>query len=149
MLLDSKFHGLWKRAYSPTLPPDSQIREFLHLLRPLILDDEATHFPRILNIIARHFQHPYFRHTIKNLRDGFLKGSTIQYFNVSIDELHIIQKRHFDYGSTPLNIIEILEKEAQLRSFNKRVPFALSKSLFINQLRDKVQGRCNVASSVY
>lgn len=139
MPLDSKISWTVEEGfYSPTLPPASQIREFLHLLRPLILDDEATYFPRILNIIARHFQHPYFRDTIKTLRDGFLKGNTIRYFKVSIDELQINSEKAlrlwlnaFEYHRDP-------EKEAKLRTLHQEVPFASSKSLLINQLRDKV-----------
>ncbi len=116
--------GQWSE---PDLPPDAEIREFLHLLRPLILQSEDTYYGRVKNVLARRFDHPKIRKRLElfdiffdgRLHEGFIQFTAGDLLVNSADTLNLwlnafefhrdrnkLSKLHLAMRDVPLSVIK-------------------------------------------
>lgn len=68
----------------PNPPSDAAVRELLHLLRPFVLQNERTFFPKVTGRLWRYFAHDYIRTILAQHRDGFNDGYDRAYFELSV-----------------------------------------------------------------
>src|SRR5262245_59682526 len=57
-----------------TVPDADRVASLLHYLRPFVLQNEDTHFPRVCNILCRTIVLPGFRKMVDALRRLFLEA---------------------------------------------------------------------------
>ena len=58
--------------FEPTEIPDShQVSELLHRMRPFVLTNEDTYFPRVRKILARRLDHPAFQTYLDRQKEIF------------------------------------------------------------------------------
>jgi hypothetical protein len=68
----------------PGRPTDAAVRELLLLLRPFVLQKEATSFLRVLGVLRRYLKHPAFDTLFERHRRVFLKGEFGLYGEISV-----------------------------------------------------------------
>lgn len=62
---------------TPNKPSNAQFGEFLHGLRPFILNNEPHYWPKAFNILRRAIQHPWMRE-VKKREQGRFEGDDIR-----------------------------------------------------------------------
>lgn len=65
-------------------PSDAAVRELLHLLRPFVLQNERTFFPKVTGRLWGYFAHEYIRGILAQHRDGFSHGYDRACFELSV-----------------------------------------------------------------
>jgi hypothetical protein len=69
------------------LPPVVQIRELLHVLRPLILEKERTYYSRVTGILQRYIDHRLWRGFMKGFGRSFRADNSHRFFTVRVRNL--------------------------------------------------------------
>jgi hypothetical protein len=54
------------------VPPDIEVHQLLHLLRPIILEGERYYLPTVTALLGRRIEHPAARALLKRLRRRFI-----------------------------------------------------------------------------
>lgn len=124
---------------APTLPPAAQIREFLHLLRPFLLEKEPTAFNRVRGLVARRYVDPDLRNNFKLLDYSFSGKHLQSLFKWSAGDLVLNSEAGL---TTWLNAFEYhrdADKRKILQSVSEGIPLDVQKVLFIDLLREKTQ----------
>lgn len=123
----------------PELPPAGQVREFLHLLRPLILEGEDTYLPNVLGIIARTLNDKFVRANLKAARDAFL-GKTMQgLYKWSVGDLVVNSDEGLKLWLNAFEYHRDEDKRALLKEMNRSLPLEVMKTQFIELLRYKYE----------
>jgi hypothetical protein len=65
---------------------NSELHELLHVLRPLILQDEATSFNNVAGILGKRFSNQIFRAHLKLQRKVFEDGEFNLYMQISLND---------------------------------------------------------------
>lgn len=144
----------------PNRPPDSAVRELLHLLRPFALNNEATFFPKVTGKLWRYFTHPYLQRLLAEHRDGFDHGYGRAYFQLSVsttppeggvdedqeNDFVINDKRAFDMW---VNAFEYHRDEKKRKRLIEKLgaePNDLTLANFRSMIADKARAVLHVAS---
>jgi hypothetical protein len=130
------------------LPPAQQVREFLHLLRPFLLEDEPTNFLKVCNIFAKYFDHPLFRQNLKELRRSFQGKRSQSYFTISSDDLVLNSEEALKLWLNAFEYHRDEHKRERLNAVHQAMPLEISKALFIDLLRYKVEAIWWVAAFI-
>jgi hypothetical protein len=69
------------------LPSASHIREFLHVLRHIILSDEPSSFEKVAGILSRYLSDPQFRCVMKRIIHFFSGDTTQSLFTLEASNL--------------------------------------------------------------
>jgi hypothetical protein len=71
----------------PVLPPVSELSEFLHMMRPFILNKESTYYIKVDSIISKNFQYDYIRKILKMKRNLFLGRAQKNLYQLSTEAI--------------------------------------------------------------
>ena len=140
----------------PNPPSDAAVHQLLHLLRPFILKNEQTYFPKFTGRLWRYFTHSYLRQLLAEHRQGFDHGYGRAYFTLSVspdggqgndeDDLVINDARAFDLW---VNAFEYHRDETKRRLFLEKlgtVPNDLTLTNFRCMIADKARAVLHVAA---
>ena len=117
---------------------DSELHELLHVLRPLILQQEATSYHRIAALFGRRFENRRFRDDLKIWRHTFEHGQLSHLMQVSVGSIPLL------HGETLKQWLngEQYHGDEEKRANWQRVRDALTdenvRAYVINQLAGKV-----------
>src|SRR4030095_12918588 len=73
----------------PQRPSDTALRELLHLVRPCVLRNEETHFPRVSGRLWKYLNHPHLQQLLAHWRAVFSGEEMRRYFTISAHQLEI------------------------------------------------------------
>jgi hypothetical protein len=133
---------------APELPPPGQLREFLHLLRPFLLENEPTRFLRICSILGKYFDHGFFRTTLRDLRRAFLGKISQSYFTLSSHDLVVNSEEALRLWLNAFEYHRDEDKREHLEKLHLALPLNVSKALFVDLLRYKVEAIWWVATFI-
>lgn len=116
-------------VHKATLPPADDISAFLHRMRPFILQDESTHFPKIRNLLAHYLNVPAARKYLGSLRErytGKAIGLSIRVGDIDLTAENAIHKwlYAFEYHQDE-------DKRAELLAMYKIFPETSARALFL------------------
>ena len=132
----------------PELPPAAQIREFLHLLRPLILEKENTYLPKVVGILWRQLDEEFFRINLRRVKDGFFGKTMREYSQWVVGELVINSDKGLNLWLNALEYHRDEDKRALLEKIGQAVPLEVLKVQFIELLRYKYEAIAWVAGLI-
>ena len=128
-----KFGFSWQRGepvrFNATLPPERDIAEFLHRMRPFVLEREPTAFQRVRNIVARHLTVPLAQRHLDGLRRRFAVediGFTIKVGDLVLTAPEAVRKwlNAFEYHRDT-------DKQTELRAMYQVFPESSARVLFL------------------
>ena len=126
-------------VFESHLPNWNDVIVFLHLLRPIYLQNETTHYYNICNFIGHRIDNEYIRAIISQNRDMYSGKLLRSYFKVSVNDVIINSE---DMLSKWLNSYEY-HRDEEKREFVVRInevfPLDASKVIFIQLLAEKVK----------
>ncbi len=126
-------------TFQTQLPNWDDVVVFLHYLRPLYLQNEATSFGRVANIISRRLANQQMRGLIE-LQKRIYSGKLLQSgFRVSVND-HVVNSdevlsswlNSYEYHRDP-------DKRQFIEMLNQMLPLAAAQVLFIQLLVEKVK----------
>ena len=123
----------------PPLPPENHIREFLHVLRPFVLESENTYLPKVCGILARAINEPLFQKNLKQVQRSFNGKHSQAYFTLSSDDVILNSESTLRMWLNAFEYHRDQEKREKLESLHRSMPIDISKGLFIDLLRYKVE----------
>jgi hypothetical protein len=143
----------------PNRPSDSSVRELLHLLRPFVLQSEATFFPKVTGRLWGYLAHPHLRALLAEHRDGFNHGYGRAYFQLAVsatldgamgqnneDWFVINDARAFDLWVNAFEYHRDDTKRARLREKLGTDPDELSLAIFRSMIADKARAVLHITS---
>jgi len=119
------------------LPSEGDLAEFLHRLRPIILENDRTSFVRVASILGRRIDSKPVRALLKAQRrrfDGKDQDVEIRQGEVRINSEKVLKDwlNAFEYHPDH-------EKREVLKALHRIFPLDASKVLFLSQLVEKVK----------
>jgi hypothetical protein len=125
-------------GFSPVrLPPTAHVSEFLHRLRPFLLEGEATSFLRILSLVGRYYADPPLRDNLKLAKQTFLGRESQRYYQFRVEDLLINSDAALKVWLNAFEYHRDLDKRAYLGDLASAVPLDVMKVFFLDTLRDK------------
>lgn len=115
-----------------TLPPDEDVDQFLHRLRPFVLHD-ATNFYDVRSVLGRYITLPAFRQYLKRLGDRYA-GKDIPFRIVvgsEAGELMLGSKEAVDKWLNAFEYHQDSGKQTELRSMYAVFPEQASRGMFL------------------
>ncbi|WP_435634558.1 hypothetical protein ACSC9U_22115 [Pseudomonas solani] len=128
---------------------DSALYELLHVLRPLILQNERASFHQISALIVRRFADKELGQTMKELRQCFERGQLSAYMNVSIGEQSLFDDELFKTWLNGELYHSDKEKARVWRELEVSLSASNTRALVINQLNGKVVALCDLLNLIH
>jgi hypothetical protein len=141
----SKETGWW----SDDKTPDSHVREILHLLRPVILQDETTNYSRVINLLYRKMDKDGIRTILNRWKDGFFQKVSQSYFTLVANELVLNSDKAFSLWLNAFEYHRDKDKKAELEKALGDLPFNVAKNVFINGIVEKVDAVSRLAKFIW
>ena len=130
------------------LPPVSQLRELLHVLRPLILQSERTFYNRATSILSKRIEHRLWRGLMRGYVRSFRADSSQQFFSVRVEGLMLNSEEALDLWLNGYEYHRDPEKRNRLAvSVGGEITDA-SLALFVDLLGAKVEAILEVRDLV-
>lgn len=127
----------------PELPPDVQISEFLHKMRPFILEQEPTFYMRVQSVIGKAVAIPPIRHRLGFFNDFWTGKVSTDFVRFSVDELTINSQEALDLWLNAFEYHRDRLKQERLEKATAVIPFPIAKAMFIDLIvlkAEAVQG---------
>lgn len=131
------------------LPPASQLRELLHTLRPLILQNEPTSYVRVVGILGRRIDHHLWRGFIKGYARSFRADASQEFFTVRIGNLVLNSEEALDLWLNGYEYHRDREKRNRLSASIGSEVTETSRALFVDLLGAKVEAILEVRDLVH
>ena len=80
-------------AKVPKRLSDTALRELLHLIRPFVLQNEDTHFPKVSGRLWTYLNHPHLQKLLAHWRSVFSGDEMCCYFKITAHQLDINNDR--------------------------------------------------------
>ena len=130
------------------LPKWDDVIVFLHKLRPFILQNEATNFYRVNNLLAKIIEQPNIRSFIAEQRKIYIGKRMQEMVRISSNDVLLnSEKILLDW----LNAYEYhrdKDKKAVIDELHKMFPLDASKTIFLHLLSDKTQAIYNLTGFI-
>jgi hypothetical protein len=130
------------------LPPVSQVRELLHVLRPLILQSESTYYNRVTSILSKRIEHRLWRGLMRGYVRSFRADSSQQFFTVSAGSLALNSEEALNLWLNGYEYYRDREKRERLDVSVGSEMTEASRALFVDLLGAKVEAILEVRDLV-
>jgi hypothetical protein len=130
------------------LPSDEQVYALLHCLRPFVLENEDTHFPRVARTIGHRANNEWIRLFLRIQRDLYMSKRPQQMIK------YISQDTQINCEATLLQWLNAYgyhrdaDKRRALEDLHRLLPLEASRAIFITMLYDKTDAIRNLHSLV-
>lgn len=131
-----------------TLPPKEVFLAFLHLLRPIYLQSEATNFYRICSLLSKNFEDQHFRRMISDLRDLYSGKFLQSMFQISSNNVAINSDKTLNDWLNSYEYHRDTDKRDRIDALHEMFPLDASKVIFLSLLTEKVKAIAGLASIV-
>jgi hypothetical protein len=128
--------------------PDVEIRELLHVMRPILLKDEATNFSRVANIVARRLDHPVIRQHIDDWKAAFGQKASQAVYQLTSGDLLLNSDEALDLWLNAFEYHRDKDKQQKLGKQLGEMPVEAAKPLFVAGLIDKAHAALSLARLV-
>jgi len=142
-----KWHHEQGESHEATLPPPDELSAFLHRMRPFVLDNEPTHVPRILNVLARRVTLPQARRILDIHRKRFLKQLDGD-LRISTGEVELTSEETLKKWLNAFEYHRDEDKQLELRAVTEGFPPPSSRAIFLISLFDKANAVFETASLI-
>jgi hypothetical protein len=133
---------------APNKPSDTAVRELLHLMRPFLLQNEATWYPKINGRLYAYLDHPYLRKELATGRRIFDHGSFHLYGQITINDLPLHDERTFSLWLNAFEYHRDPKKRAELTSAFRGPPDDFALAVFRSILADRAAEVMKVAAMI-
>jgi len=116
-------------TFTATLPPERDIAEFLHTMRPFVLEREPTSFLKVRNILARRLALTSVRDHLDGLRGRYL-GKHIP-FAIQANDLTLTSEDAVEKWLNAFEYHQDSEKQEELSAMFRLFPEPNIRALFI------------------
>jgi len=116
-------------VHTATLPPERDVAEFLHRMRPFVLDREQTNFFKIRKILARRLTLPEVRTHLDRLRDLY-SGKEIP-FALHVNERVLTSDEGLDLWLNAFEYHQDSQKQTELEAMYRVFPEPSAKAVFL------------------
>jgi hypothetical protein len=116
-------------TFTATLPPERDIAEFLHTMRPFVLEREPTSFLKVRNVLARRLAIASVRDHLDGLRDRYL-GKHIP-FAIQANDLTLTSEEAVDKWLNAFEYHQDSDKQGELEAMYRLFPEPNIHALFI------------------
>lgn len=130
------------------LPPVSHVRELLHMLRPLILQNEPTFYARVVGILGKRIDHQLWRGFIKGYARSFRADNSQEFFTAKIGNLVLNSEEALDLWLNGYEYHRDKEKRDRLSASIGSEVTEVSRALFVDLLGAKVEAMLEVRDLV-
>ena len=129
-----------------TCPPidNSELYELLHVLRPLILLNEATSFERIAGLFGKKFDNEKFRGYLKLQRRTFEDGELKRYMQISLNDQALLDNATLKLWLNGEQYHTDEVKAGTWKKIEKALGVENARALVITQLQSKVKALFNL-----
>ncbi len=135
-------------AANVTVPANDDIAALLHHLRPLVLQSERTHFPKICKLLKRSIGLDAFGVLIDSYRDLFLGKEFYQQISIRSNDTPINSEDTLMAWLNGFEYHRDERKQAVFEDLHKFFPEEVTRGLFVSMLFDKVEAIRRVAEIV-
>lgn len=138
-----------ERGLEPdSLPPAAEVRELLHLLRPLILESEATYLLKVCGILGKHLAHPFIRRKLGELGDTFSGRRLRSTYTFAVGDIVLNSDEGLKLWLNAYEYHRDEDKREVLEQIGAAVPLDVAKAFFLDVLMEKVQATSSLAEFV-
>lgn len=130
------------------LPAPRIVREFLHVLRPLILSSEPYCYERITRILGRRLDHPLWRDLIKGYVKSFRADASQHSFTARAGDLILNSECALNLWLNSYEYHRDADKRAELDRAKDFVSWELSQALFLDILGAKAEAILELAEII-
>jgi hypothetical protein len=132
----------------PELAPESDQAEFLHRLRPIVLDKERTSFKNVSAMLRKALDHEYFTLQLTNLKKQYDSDESQQLFQIYSNDVRINCKEALNAWLNGLEYHQDLAKADAIEKSFSGLPIELQTAIYIDMLRDKALAALNLAGLI-
>ena len=134
--------------FESQLPPWDDVIVFLHRLRPIYLQNEATHFYRICNFISHRIAHEYVRAIVSANRDLYSGRHMRSMLRISVNEVVLNSEKALANWLNSHEYHRDSDKREFIESLNPVFPLDASRVIFLSLLTDKLKAMSGIAALV-
>lgn len=118
---------------------NSDLYELLHVLRPLILEKEATSFHRVADLFGKKLAHGVFRKHLRHLRKAFENGECSLSMAFKIQDKNLFDGASLKLWLNGKQYHTDEEKAAEWEELERSLGCENARAFLITQLCDKVR----------
>lgn len=118
---------------------NSELYELLHVLRPVMLSDEATSFEKIAGLLKRRFADRVFSDLLKRLRRMFEHGELSLYLQFGVGSQPLFHRSTLDTWLNGVQYHTDAEKAEAWAALENVLQLENSRALVMNQLHSRVK----------
>jgi hypothetical protein len=126
-------------ATVPKQPSDTALRELLHLLRPFVLQNEATYFPKVSGRLWKYLDHPHLQKLLAHSRAVFSGDEMRRYFKISAHQLDINDERTLSLWLNAFEYHRNPDKREEFLRLHGGPPDELTLTVFRDMLASKAE----------
>ncbi len=123
---------------------DAELHELLHVLRPVILQKEATSFNNVAALLGRRFASRAFADHMKVIRRVFEHGELNLYMQVSVGGQPLFHESLLDTWLNGAQYHTDAEKAEAWRALEKSLSTPNARAVVMSQLQGKVKALFNL-----
>lgn len=123
---------------------DAELHELLHVLRPLILHEEATSFDKVAALLKRCFSSRAVSDQLKLIRHIYEHGEVSRYMQVSVGGQELFKKSLLDLWLNAAQYHTDVDKAAAWRELEQSLTSPNTRALVMTQLQDRVKALFNL-----
>lgn len=142
----------WEGSSGLTLTSEpysnAELYELLHVLRPVILQNEAASFHNVAALLGRRFSNKKISEHFKNLRTVFDHGELSMYMQITIGAQPLFDKSLLHLWLNGAQYHTDTEKAAAWQEIESSLASKNARALVINQLHGKVKALFNLEHDV-
>lgn len=132
--------------FTHQLPERAEVAEFLHALRPLILERERTHFNKVCGAVAQAVPHDRVRSMLRAYRAYFSGQHMRGTIRVRTNELEINTESTLKKWLNGYEYHRDLDKRRELEDAHQLMPLDASTVFFLSMLTEKVHAVIQLSS---
>lgn len=130
---------------SVKLPPWEDVQAFLHIFRPILLQNEVTSFYKVCNLIAKEFSHPHFRGMVSYQREMYNGRRLQEQFQMKSNGVLLNSEEVLQQWLNSYEFHRDKDKKRFVDSLHHLLPLEGSKAIFLSLLTEKARAAINVA----
>ena len=119
------------------LPPNKDVAEFLHELRPFILTSEPASFDRVRGLLAKRLDHSSLRTLLHLALELYRGDNTRAMFQMRSNDVLLNSERTLMEWLNAFEYHRDRQKQEAIEALHRMVPLEFSRAVFITLLVDK------------
>src|SRR6185295_6934340 len=131
------------------MPDPDHYRALLHLMRPFVLQREATHFGKVVNILCSRLDHPAFR-TYLDRQKAIFAGQRQQAMKLFSNGTVINSTETLDLWLNGFEYHRDADKRTQFEALqSETLPVEVSLNLLAGIVLDRVRAVLDIGNAIY